>query len=234
MFITGYYLNTVVLYFVLVSVCEACKHGGTTEAFLDISFKDISGGEDHILNQPGTYGCESPHRQTEGYLFHIPNQNWCIMSSLKASESKPVGKSWIALIPRGNCTSVEKILNAKRFNASAVLIYDTTDGKEGFKGFRHEGAGGIVAVMITNSLGKKVKERYHDKDTSTVFVRIKPGITHYRSRRGWQVSKQSVLFVLVSFILLMCISLAWLVFYYVQRFRYFYARDRKEVSILTQ
>ena len=35
--------------------------------------------------------------------------------------------------------------------------------------------------MITNSLGKKVKERYHNKDTSVVFVRIKPGITRYRS-----------------------------------------------------
>ena len=130
MFITGYYMRTAVLYFVLVSVCVACKHGGTTEAFLDISFKDISGGEDHILNQPGIYGCESPHKQTEGYLHHIPNQNWCIESSLKASDLKTVKTPWVVLIPRGSCTFVKKILNAKRFNASAVLIYDTTDKKK--------------------------------------------------------------------------------------------------------
>ncbi|XP_049790763.1 RING finger protein 150 isoform X1 [Schistocerca nitens] len=36
----------------------------------------------------------------------------------------------------------------------------------------------------------------------------------------------SVLFVSISFVVLMIISLAWLVFYYVQRFRYIHAKDR--------
>ncbi|VDK80140.1 unnamed protein product [Litomosoides sigmodontis] len=39
-------------------------------------------------------------------------------------------------------------------------------------------------------------------------------------------SKTSVLFVSISFIILMVILLAWLVFYYVQRFRYAHAKDR--------
>uniref|UniRef100_A0A914L5N2 RING-type domain-containing protein n=1 Tax=Meloidogyne incognita TaxID=6306 RepID=A0A914L5N2_MELIC len=39
-------------------------------------------------------------------------------------------------------------------------------------------------------------------------------------------SKTSVLFVSISFIILIVISLAWLVFYYVQRFRYAHAKDR--------
>lgn len=39
-------------------------------------------------------------------------------------------------------------------------------------------------------------------------------------------SKTSVLFVSISFIILMVISLAWLIFYYVQRFRYAHAKDR--------
>ncbi|CAJ0578482.1 unnamed protein product, partial [Mesorhabditis spiculigera] len=39
-------------------------------------------------------------------------------------------------------------------------------------------------------------------------------------------SRTSVLFVSISFIILMVISLAWLVFYYVQRFRYAHAKDR--------
>uniref|UniRef100_A0A0N4ZIC3 RING-type domain-containing protein n=1 Tax=Parastrongyloides trichosuri TaxID=131310 RepID=A0A0N4ZIC3_PARTI len=39
-------------------------------------------------------------------------------------------------------------------------------------------------------------------------------------------SKTSVLFVSISFIILMVISLAWLVFYYIQRFRYAHAKDR--------
>ncbi|KPJ20551.1 Protein goliath [Papilio xuthus] len=40
------------------------------------------------------------------------------------------------------------------------------------------------------------------------------------------VNKTSVLFVSISFIVLMVISLAWLVFYYIQRFRYIHAKDR--------
>jgi len=39
-------------------------------------------------------------------------------------------------------------------------------------------------------------------------------------------STTSVMFVSVSFIVLMMISLAWLVFYYIQRFRYLHAKDR--------
>lgn len=45
------------------------------------------------------------------------------------------------------------------------------------------------------------------------------------------VSRTSVVFVSISFIVLMIISLAWLVFYYIQRFRYANARDRNQVSI---
>lgn len=44
------------------------------------------------------------------------------------------------------------------------------------------------------------------------------------------VSRTSVVFVSISFIVLMIISLAWLVFYYIQRFRYANARDRNQVS----
>jgi hypothetical protein len=46
-------------------------------------------------------------------------------------------------------------------------------------------------------------------------------------------SKTSVLFVSISFIILMVISLMWLVFYYVQRFRYAHAKDRLAVSSLS-
>ncbi|KAE9531321.1 hypothetical protein AGLY_010527, partial [Aphis glycines] len=38
--------------------------------------------------------------------------------------------------------------------------------------------------------------------------------------------RTSVLFVSISFIVLMVISLAWLVFYYIQRFRYIHAKDQ--------
>ena len=46
--------------------------------------------------------------------------------------------------------------------------------------------------------------------------------------------RTSVLFVSVSFIILMLISLAWLLFYYVQRFRYIHAKDRLERRLCGQ
>lgn len=48
------------------------------------------------------------------------------------------------------------------------------------------------------------------------------------------VSRTSVVFVSISFIVLMIISLAWLVFYYIQRFRYANARDRNQVGLTTK
>ena len=43
----------------------------------------------------------------------------------------------------------------------------------------------------------------------------------------------SVLFVSISFIVLIIISLAWLVFYYIQRCRYTNAKERLSVSIVS-
>ena len=46
------------------------------------------------------------------------------------------------------------------------------------------------------------------------------------------ISKTSVLLVSISFIVLLFISLAWLVYYYVQRFRYTHAKQRLMVSFI--
>ena len=46
--------------------------------------------------------------------------------------------------------------------------------------------------------------------------------------------RTSVLFVSVSFMILMLISLAWLVFYYIQRFRYIQAKDQRERKLTGQ
>lgn len=43
--------------------------------------------------------------------------------------------------------------------------------------------------------------------------------------------RTSVLFVSITFIVLMIISLTWLVFYYVQRFRYIRTKDKMSVSM---
>ena len=56
-----------------------------------------------------------------------------------------------------------------------------------------------------------------------------------RDTDSFNVEKRtSVLFVSVSFIVLMIISLAWLIFYYVQRFRYMHAKDQLERKLCSQ
>lgn len=82
----------------------------------------------------------------------------------------------------------------------------------------------IVAIMIPEPKGKEIVSLLERNITVTMHITI--------GTRNLQkyVSRTSVVFVSISFIVLMIISLAWLVFYYIQRFRYANARDRNQVS----
>lgn len=82
----------------------------------------------------------------------------------------------------------------------------------------------IVAIMIPEPKGKEIVSLLERNITVMMYITI--------GTRNLQkyVSRTSVVFVSISFIVLMIISLAWLVFYYIQRFRYANARDRNQVS----
>lgn len=85
------------------------------------------------------------------------------------------------------------------------------------------GTGEVVAIMIPEPKGREVVSLLERNVTVTMTITI--------GTRNLQkyVSRTSVVFVSISFIVLMIISLAWLVFYYIQRFRYANARDRNQV-----
>lgn len=85
------------------------------------------------------------------------------------------------------------------------------------------GTGEVVAIMIPEPKGREVALLLERNVTVTMTITI--------GTRNLQkyVSRTSVVFVSISFIVLMIISLAWLVFYYIQRFRYANARDRNQV-----
>ncbi|XP_030045004.1 RING finger protein 150-like, partial [Microcaecilia unicolor] len=80
----------------------------------------------------------------------------------------------------------------------------------------------IVAIMIPEAKGKELVSLLERNITVMIYITI--------GTRNLQkyVSRTSVVFVSISFIVLMIISLAWLVFYYIQRFRYANARDRNQ------
>ncbi|KAL8621474.1 hypothetical protein ACOMHN_058236 [Nucella lapillus] len=83
-----------------------------------------------------------------------------------------------------------------------------------------------VSIFVSQKTGRKLAE-LADKGVR-VMLTISPGDKQATSELGRHntISKTSVLFVSISFIVLMIISLAWLVFYYIQRFRYAHAKER--------
>uniref|UniRef100_A0A674PFU7 Ring finger protein 130 n=1 Tax=Takifugu rubripes TaxID=31033 RepID=A0A674PFU7_TAKRU len=123
---------------------------------------------------------------------------------------------WVALLQRGNCTFKEKILKAASFNATAVLIYNNSTEETVMMG--HEGTGDTVAVMIPEAYGKDILA--HLDRNLTVLVSVVFKTT--KNNRG------SLVFVSISFIVLMIISSAWLIFYFIQKIRYSSSHDRSQ------
>jgi len=136
----------------------------------------------------------------------------------KLDQPLPTGQ-WIAIIERGQCRFSDKIRNAIDANATAVIIYDNEPNKTPL--FMHHDVENAVAIFITKEFGDRIVELI-DNDTK-VLVRITIGLEPSAYPR---INRTSVLFVSISFIVLMIISLAWLIFYYIQRFRYAHAKDR--------
>lgn len=86
------------------------------------------------------------------------------------------------------------------------------------------GTGDTVAVMITEAYGKEILA--HLERNLTVLVSVVVG------QRGSakNTNRGSLVFVSISFIVLMIISSAWLIFYFIQKIRYTSARDRSQVT----
>lgn len=167
----------------------------------------------------GTYGQNSPRVDSRGLVLgpapHLgvvdrqgcdPNTRFLV----------PAGTlQWVALLQRGNCTFREKILRAAAFNASAVLIYNNSSERTVRMG--HEGTGDMVAVMITEAYGKELEVQL--QRNLTVLVQLQ---AQRPQARG------SLVLVSISFMVLMIISSAWLVFYFIQKLRHSGARHRSQ------
>ncbi|KAK0138422.1 E3 ubiquitin-protein ligase RNF130 [Merluccius polli] len=80
----------------------------------------------------------------------------------------------------------------------------------------------MVAVMITEAYGREILS--HLERNLTVLVSVVVG------QRGptKNINRGSLVFVSISFIVLMIISSAWLIFYFIQKIRYTNARDRSQ------
>uniref|UniRef100_A0A672I4X9 RING-type domain-containing protein n=1 Tax=Salarias fasciatus TaxID=181472 RepID=A0A672I4X9_SALFA len=171
----------------------------------------------------GRYGEHSPKREAKG-LVVVP----ALLQDRQACEPGvrfPVlpNTAWVALVAAGNCTYREKIRNVASHNASAVVIYNVgSSSSNDTITMPHPDTGDVVAIMIPEPKGREILALLEQR--IMVLLHITVGTRNLQK----YVSRTSVVFVSISFIVLMIISLAWLVFYYIQRFRYANARDRNQ------
>ncbi|XP_029917939.1 E3 ubiquitin-protein ligase RNF130 [Myripristis murdjan] len=198
------------------------EHVGAT---VNATVLDGRGNPVHMMSSDdGTYGQNSPKTDTRGVVlapapYHgVVDRQGCDPNTRFLVPPRTV--HWVALLQRGNCTFKEKILKAAAFNASAVLIYNNSTDKTVKMG--HEGTGDTVAVMITEAYGKEILA--HLERNLTVLVTVVVG----QRSPAKNINRGSLVFVSISFIVLMIISSAWLIFYFIQKIRYTNARDRSQ------
>lgn len=94
----------------------------------------------------------------------------------------------------------------------------------------------VVTIFIKKKDGEEIASLVDGGLKVMMYIRVglvkTPLSKDTQHHNAHNISKTSVLFVSISFIVLMIISLAWLVFYYIQRFRYAHAKERLSVSMI--
>jgi len=86
----------------------------------------------------------------------------------------------------------------------------------------------VVSVFVKKQDGDHIASLVDNGTRIVMHIVVGPT----RPSHAGSVNRTSVLFVSISFIVLMVISLAWLVFYYIQRFRYAHTKDRLAVRLV--
>ncbi|XP_026736179.1 protein goliath isoform X3 [Trichoplusia ni] len=203
-----------------------------TVANINITYKDEHGEEYTETSESGKYG-EGFIGSSRGIAVHVRGKGavnerdhtgctWPLLSTAAPNDPLP-SEPWVAVIKRGSCNFEIKVNNAWRANATAVLIYNDRDTTLLEKMKLSTDTGRNISAVFTYKWKGEEIARLVDNGTRVTIGIIKGRTFAHVSNN---INKTSVLFVSISFIVLMVISLAWLVFYYIQRFRYIHAKDR--------
>jgi len=185
---------------------------------------------DEFINrtEKAKYG-EGKILNVEGKLVHITSRKSILDHTgcdkdLLGTMGKPIPtEPWIALIKRGECNFEDKVANVYRLNASGVIVYNDRDSINLDKMKIIDKEREITAVFTYKWVGEDFASVVDGG--MDVNVTISEGVRGGRPLNN--INRTSVLFVSISFIVLMIISLIWLVFYYVQRFRYLQTKDKQ-------
>lgn len=182
----------------------------------------------------GKFGTKSKLHDVSGLLIHTLSRGTRGTSSAKPDhygcseyvnkKPFPDDENWIAFVERGECNFTKKIqIATHNHNAAAVVIYNNGSNSNRGTIMDHHKIDSI-AVFIERSEGRKIVDLL--ESGYRVYMKITVGEKGQQQGHHNGISKTSVLFVSISFIVLMIISLAWLLFYYIQRFRYSHAKER--------
>lgn len=204
-------------------------------AFINVSWFQGNGEiESEIdLQERSKYGM-GKILDVDGRLIHVTDAYYeddhsACNESLRDSYGNPltdVVKPWIALIKRGGCDFEKKIMNVFKLKASGAIIYNNMTGSElnYMKITKKELLEGNITSVFTPQYKGRALASLIDKHEH-VFVSIRIGKA---DERNINLShRSSVLFVTISFIIVMVISMLWLVVYYYQRFRYLQTKENE-------
>lgn len=199
------------------------------EAVLNLTYWDRATGEwrsrDGARGPPvGIYAVEGRAEPEWGRVIHVRTADnrtdGCVSPVVSVP---PPSERWIALVQKGNCGIQQKISNtaAAIANISAVVIYghDLDSEPQLYRGRVED----IVLVFVSRQSGELIASL---ADNSSLKLMMQISLGRQKHLPYNHINKTSVLFVSISFIVLMVISLAWLIFYYIQRFRYTHTKDR--------
>ncbi|KAI5624953.1 E3 ubiquitin-protein ligase RNF130, partial [Silurus asotus] len=204
-------------------------------ATINATVQDSRGNTKRVISkEDGRYGQNSPKTEVKGIIitpaavngaaFSEASLQSCTYGARLSSSPAPIYTSTLSLsgiVAMCWFTAVVVIahvypgtcLHTGTLNSCAFLLRLHRDNRR---------TGDTVAVMITESLGKDLLSFVEKNETVWVSVSV--------GSRGpvKNLNRGSLVFVSISFIVLMIISSAWLIFYFIQKIRDTNARDRSQ------
>ncbi|KAH8233518.1 hypothetical protein KR026_009157 [Drosophila bipectinata] len=205
-------------------------------AFLNWSYLDHGNTicETDFPQEQARYG-EGRVLNVTGRLVHISttenvSDDYACTPYIRGTMGAPTpekGVTWIALVRRGRCTFEEKVKHVYQQNAAGVIIYNDKQVMQLEKMQIKGKTRNIAAVITYQNIGQDLAMTLDRGFNVTLsIIEGRKGVRTVSS-----LNRTSVLFVSISFIVLMIISLVWLVFYYIQRFRYMQAKDQQSRNL---
>ncbi|XP_073811146.1 ring finger protein goliath [Musca autumnalis] len=202
-----------------------------TYAFLNYSYVENQQTRFiYFSEEKARYG-EGKIFNVHGKLVHISDaedirDDTACSSNILGTNGQPTpaeGISWIALVRRGRCTFEEKVKNVYNKKASGIIIYNDKPVMNLEKMQIKDKSRNITAVITYQDIGQDMAMRLDQGlDVTAHIIEGRSGMRPINS-----LNRTSVLFVAISFIILMVISLVWLIFYYIQKFRYMQSKDQQ-------